>query len=160
MKKYKIKWAGRTHCCCCCHRCSPASVRTCPPSFTSASSRLPTPVYLLPFTCSRLPTFIHPFSFTVRPLSSTTLILVQPPSLICSPLSTPTGCLTRHLPTASSRPPHFPLALHACAPAICSCTGSFIHVRLCHSGVCFGRGQGFDQSPETEHLMLGFVCTV
>ena len=114
----------------------------------------------LSFTCSRLPAFVRPFLFTVRPLSSTALVLVHLPSLVRSPLSTPTGCLTRHLPTASSRPPHFPLALHACAPAICSCTGPFIHVRLCHSGVCFGRGQGFDQSLETEHLMLGFACTV
>ena len=30
--------------------------------------------------------------------------------LIRSPQSTPTGCLARHLPAASSRPPHFPLA--------------------------------------------------
>ena len=74
MKKYKIKWAGRTRCCCC-RRCSPASVHTHPPSFTSASSRLPAPVYLLsfahsrsPFACSRpllsflfthLPSFVH-----------------------------------------------------------------------------------------------------
>src|ERR1700676_4986184 len=129
----------------------------------------------LSFTRSRLPAFVRPFSFTVRLLSSTALVLVHPPSLVRSPLSTPTGCPAPPLPAAPPRPPHFPLAPHACAPAIRGCTGSFVHVRSCRSGACFERvirpgsdggptrglgGRGFDQSPETEHLMLGFARAV
>ena len=46
------------------HRCSPASVCTRPPSFTFASSRLPTPVHPLSCFCSpilvhRLPALVH-----------------------------------------------------------------------------------------------------
>ena len=148
-----------------------------PPLLPCLRLHSPTLVHIcqLSFTRSRLPAFVCPFLFTICPLSSTALIVVHPPSLIRSPLSTPTGCLARHLPAAFPHPPHFPLAPHACAPAICGCTGLFIHVRSCRSGACFGRvvrlgsdrgptrglgGQGFDQSPETEHLMLSFACTV
>ena len=101
-------------------------------------SHSPTLVHVcqLSFTCSCLPAFICPFSFTLRLLSSTALVLVHPPSVVRSPLSTPTGCLACHLPTASLRPSHSSLAPHACAPAIRGCTGSFIHVRSCRSGAC------------------------
>ena len=144
---------GRARCCCCCCRCSPASVCTHPPSFTSASSCLPTPVYPLPFTRFRSPILVHH----------------SPPLVHRSRSRSPA------LPCLFTPPSPFSSAPHACTPAIRGCTGSFVHVRLCRSGACFGRivrpgsdggptrglgGQGFDQSPETEHLMLGFVRAV
>ena len=114
--------------------------------------------------------------------SLTSLAALLACHLIHSPLSTSTGCLTRHLPAASPCPAHL-------------CTGSFVHVCLCCSGACVGCamwngsgvwcwvvvgvgerpgsdgeptcspmqglvGQGFDQSPKTKHLMLGFRCAM
>ena len=138
---------------------SPALIHVCQLLFTHP--RLPAPVYPLSFTHSR-----SPFAPSCPPLSFS---FTHPPSFV------------HHCPhplvasLVTSPPSPFSSAPHACAPAIHGCTSSFVHVCLCRSGACFGRivrlgsdggptrglgGQGFDQSPETEHLMLGFARAV
>ena len=148
----------------CLHSHSPALVHVCQLLFTHP--HLPAPIYPLLFTHFRSPILVHRSPPLVHHSHSRSAAL---PHLFTT---VHTHWLFRSSPP---RPPHFPSAPHACAPAIHSCTGSFVHLHSCCSGACFGRvirlgsdggpmrgleGRGFDQSPETEHLMLGFACAV